>query len=212
MPLMLKSCLVCALLATAGFARADIYGFIDANGGTYLTNVKRDDRYQLIAKEPPVPVPAATGAAQAPAVAVNERAHGNPAYRKQYASLVTAVAKEQSLDAALMHAIVTVESGYNPQARSRKGAQGLMQLMPATAERYAVRNIRDPGDILRGGAKYLRDLLALFNNDLALALAAYNAGESAVIQAGNKIPPFAETRSYVPQVLALYQRYRYATP
>lgn len=212
MRLIQNSCLACLLLAAAGCARADIYGFVDENGSTYLTNVRRDARYSLFAKEPPAHGPPAPDAATAPAAHAASATRGNSAHRRQYASLVTAVAKEQNLDAALMHAIVTVESGYNPQARSRKGALGLMQLMPATAERYAVRNIHDPGDNLRGGAKYLRDLLALFNYDLALALAAYNAGETAVVRAGNRIPPFAETRSYVPQVLALYQRYRYAIP
>src|SRR5262249_6498573 len=95
--------------------------------------------------------------------------------------------------------------GYNPKARSPKGAIGLMQLMPDTAQRYKVANIWDPGENVRGGARYLRDLLALFNNDLSLVLAAYNAGEDAVAQYGNKIPPYAETRNYVPRVLQQYQ-------
>jgi soluble lytic murein transglycosylase-like protein len=128
----------------------------------------------------------------------------NPADRKHYTPLVSAVARELELDPALLHAVITVESGYNPRARSPKGAIGLMQLMPDTARRYDVADIWDPRDNLRGGARYLRDLLALFNNNLSLALAAYNAGEGAVAQHGNKIPPFAETLSYVPRVLQQY--------
>jgi soluble lytic murein transglycosylase-like protein len=83
-----------------------------------------------------------------------------------------------------------------------------MQLMPDTAQRYAVKNIWDPRENLRGGARYLRDLIAMFRADLSLALAAYNAGEAAVVQAGNRVPPYPETRSYVPRVLAHYARYR----
>ena len=101
--------------------------------------------------------------------------------------------------------MITVESGYNAKARSPKGAAGLMQLMPDTAKRYDVANIWDPRENVRGGARYLRDLLAQFNNNLALALAAYNAGEGAVAQYGNKIPPFAETIAYVPRVLQQYR-------
>jgi len=90
-------------------------------------------------------------------------------------------------------------------ATSRKGAQGLMQLMPATAKRFGVKNSRDPAQNIEGGAKYLRELLTLFKNDVSLALAAYNAGEHAVIKYGNKIPPYKETQAYVPKVLGVYQ-------
>ena len=90
---------------------------------------------------------------------------------------------------ALLHALITVESGYNPNARSPKGAIGLMQLMPETARRYRVTDIWDPDENLRAGARYLRDLLVMFDQNLSLALAAYNAGEAAVVQYGNKIPP-----------------------
>jgi soluble lytic murein transglycosylase-like protein len=88
-----------------------------------------------------------------------------------------------------------------------KGASGLMQLMPETARRYHVTDIWDPKQNLSGGARYLRDLLAMFNNNLGLALAAYNAGENAVIQHGNRIPPYPETRSYVPRVMQHYHLY-----
>ena len=121
--------------------------------------------------------------------------------------MVSMTAKLHGLDPALLHAVVTVESGYNPKALSRRGAVGLMQLMPATAKRYSVSDIWDPKQNLNGGASYLRDLLSMFNNNLSLALAAYNAGEGAVIQHGNRIPPYAETRTYVPSVLQHYRLY-----
>jgi soluble lytic murein transglycosylase-like protein len=104
--------------------------------------------------------------------------------------------------------VITVESGYNPRARSRKGASGLMQLIPATAKRFGVTNVWNPLDNIRGGARYLRELLGMFNDNMPLALAAYNAGEGAVMRSGNAIPPYPETRRYVPRVLEYYERYR----
>jgi soluble lytic murein transglycosylase-like protein len=122
--------------------------------------------------------------------------------------MIARVAREQKLDPALLHAIVTVESAYNAHAKSPKGATGLMQLMPATAKRYGVTDLLNPLENLRAGARYLRDLLALFNDNLRLVLAAYNAGEGAVIRSGNRIPPYPETRAYVPRVLQHYENYR----
>jgi soluble lytic murein transglycosylase-like protein len=94
---------------------------------------------------------------------------------------------------------------------SHKGAVGLMQLMPQTARRYGVRNMYDPAQNIQGGARYLRDLMGKFNNDLPLVLAAYNAGEDAIAQHGNRIPPYRETRSYVPRVLNFYRQYQRGT-
>ena len=195
-----------ALLAQAGAALSDIYGYVDENGKAHLSNQPLDQRYFLFKKEPRPPVlPGAEESALNVAVPAPRRTtHVNPAHRKQYSPLISAVAAEHKLEAALLHAVITVESGYNPKARSPKGAIGLMQLMPETATRYAVSDIWDPGQNLRAGARYLRDLLALFGDNLSLALAAYNAGEGAVFQYGNKIPPYAETRSYVPRVLQQY--------
>ena len=96
------------------------------------------------------------------------------------------------------------ESAYQPDAVSHKGAVGLMQLMPGTAERYGVSDRHDPVQNLSGGTRYLRDLLEMFDNDLQLALAAYNAGENAVIRYGNKIPPYNETQGYVRKVIRFY--------
>jgi len=123
-----------------------------------------------------------------------------------YANLVDATARQYGLEPALLRAVVQAESAYNPQAVSPKGAIGLLQLMPGTATRYGVADPYEPTANLDGGARYLRDLLALFGQDLRLALAAYNAGEGAVLKHARQIPPYPETQAYVERVLALYQR------
>jgi len=128
--------------------------------------------------------------------------------RKKYQAHILAAARVYQLEPALLHAVISAESGYNPLARSAKGARGLMQLMPDTARRYGVDNPLDPQQNIYGGAAYLRDLLTLFGNDMNLALAAYNAGEGSVMEYGNRIPPFRETTQYVPKVLLYYKRYK----
>ena len=112
-----------------------------------------------------------------------------------------------NVDAALIRAVISVESGYNPSAVSKGGAVGLMQLMPVTAKRYNVMDRNNPAQNIRGGAQYLRDLLRIFNNDLHLTIAAYNAGEQAVMKYGNRIPPYRETLAYVPKVMKFYKQY-----
>ena len=195
------------LLVLPTASRADIYGYVEDNGTAHFSNVPLDHRYKLYKRDPssrPQMSYSPGGETALPAPAADLRKlHG-----RRYASLIREVAKEEQVDAALLHAVITVESGYNPRALSPKGAVGLMQLMPDTARRYAVSDIWDPVQNLRGGARYLRDLLMIFNDNLSLALAAYNAGENAVIRAGRRIPPYAETRNYVPRVLGYYTRYR----
>ena len=117
--------------------------------------------------------------------------------------LVAAVSTEHGVDPELVDCLVRVESGYNPSAVSRKGAMGLMQLMPSTASRHGVRNPFDPEDNVRGGVRELARLLELYAGNLQLALAAYNAGEGAVQKYGG-IPPFQETRDYVVRILSMY--------
>ena len=129
----------------------------------------------------------------------------NAANRKRLRPLVVKVAKTNRLDPKLLDAVIVVESGYEPEAVSPKGAQGLMQLMPATAERFDVTDPFNPSANIGGGARYLRWLMDRFENDLELALAAYNAGEGALARHGGTIPPYAETRSYVDRVLTLYK-------
>jgi soluble lytic murein transglycosylase-like protein len=119
-----------------------------------------------------------------------------------FGDLIDAAATRHGVDVRLVRAVIQVESAYRPNARSRKGAKGLMQLMPQTARQYAVRNAYDPASNLDAGVKHLKSLLDRF--ELTLALAAYNAGEAAVRRFGG-IPPFQETRDYVRQVLGILQ-------
>ncbi len=124
---------------------------------------------------------------------------------RRFASEIRQVAAEHDLAPELLHAVIQVESGYNPRAVSPKGAIGLMQLMPATARRLGVADRQDPLANLRGGARYLRNLIGLFGGDLSLALAAYNAGEGAVRAHDLRIPPYPETIAYVAAVMRRYE-------
>jgi hypothetical protein len=110
---------------------------------------------------------------------------------------VAATAKKYDVDPLLVHSVIQVESGYNARAVSPKGAQGMMQLMPATARRFGVSNSFDPRENIEGGVRYLKYLTSLFPDDLRLAIAAYNAGEAAVWKYNNRIPPYPETEQYV---------------
>lgn len=121
---------------------------------------------------------------------------------------IRGAARKFGVDEALIRAVIHVESGFNPKAVSPKGATGLMQLMPGTAQRFGVANARDPSQNIHGGTNYLRVLLDLFNGDLRLALAAYNAGEGAVLKYNRRIPPYAETQDYVRLVIGRYQQLR----
>ncbi|MDB5809282.1 MAG: Lytic transglycosylase catalytic [Betaproteobacteria bacterium] len=132
---------------------------------------------------------------------------------KPFAKLIEIAANEAALDPALVHAVISVESGYNATARSPKGALGLMQVLPETALRYGIRNAaKSPAANLRAGTLYLKDLMLMFDRRLDLVLAAYNAGEGAVMRYGERIPPFRETRQYVPAVLARYREWRDPPP
>jgi len=123
--------------------------------------------------------------------------------RTDYEDIITATALENGLDPELIKAVIKVESDFNAQAVSPKGALGLMQLLPTTARRFGVRDCFDPADNIRGGTKYLRYLFHLFQGDLELSLAAYNAGENIVKSLG-RIPPYRETINYVKKVKRFY--------
>ena len=183
-------------------AWADIYAYTDADGAVSLSNVPTDERYTVLIAAPQQAV-----AAAAPATTPRKSRTGL-ARKAGYDQVVDEVSRSHGLESALLHAVISVESRYNPKAVSRKGAAGLMQLMPQTAKRYGVADAFDPRQNLDGGAQYLKDLLRMFNNNLSLSLAAYNAGEHAVARHGNRIPPYRETQHYVPQVLNFYQRYQ----
>jgi len=137
----------------------------------------------------------------------------SPLADKPFAQEIHQAAIETGLDPALVHAVIYVESRYNPRARSSAGAVGLMQVMPATAARYGVSN--PAGSMwanLLAGTRYLRDLMLQFNNNLDLVLAAYNAGENAVRRYGQRIPPYRETELYVPAVLTKYREWQVHLP
>ena len=186
--------LVC-LASAATPALADIYGFTDSSGVSHYSNVPVDARYVLLIKEPAEDA-AAAGGIGAPAVARRAAV---------YAPLIAQAAQQTDVHPALLRAVIAVESAFNPRAVSRAGAQGLMQLHPKTAKRYGVKHPFDPAENVNGGARYLSDLLKRYRNNLELALAAYNAGEETVDRYGQQIPPYRETREYVPAVLKLYR-------
>ncbi len=178
-------------------SQADIYKYVDKHGRVILTDKPSHTGYKRLVKtwkgweEAKLPKNFNW---------VKNQAKFDPTIRS--------VAKMYKLPHTLLHAVITAESSYNPNAISRAGAVGLMQLMPATAKQYGVSNRRDPKQNIYGGSRYLRYLLKLFKNDLTLALAAYNAGEGAVKKYGNKIPPYKETRNYVKKVIKYYKKYR----
>lgn len=200
-----------ALVLGAGAAHAQIYGGADSNGVVVLSNFSSEETPRLVVAAPVVASAEPVGAAP---YANKERAllkdplpivdMRDPA--AAYRPMIEKVAKEVSMSPKLLNAVIRVESGYQANAVSRKGAIGLMQLMPATAQRFGVRDAFDPQQNIRGGALYLKWLLDYFRGDLKLALAAYNAGEAAVVKAGYRIPPIAETIDYVPKVLWFISR------
>ena len=126
----------------------------------------------------------------------------------EFDEIIDTAAAQTSVEASLLRAVIVVESAFDPDAVSSKGARGLMQLMPATARAYGAKDVDDPAQNIHAGARYLRDLIDRYENNLELVLAAYNAGETAVEQYGRQIPPFAETQAYVPRVLRVYNSLR----
>ena len=181
-------------LLLTGVAQADVFVSVDAKGSYVLSNVHRPGRtYERVIHEPQSSL---VGLDQQPQMIA----------RQPYAELVSAAATANELPAALLHAVIREESRYNSDATSPKGAGGLMQLMPDTAREMGVKNVYDPKANIQGGAKYLKRLLTLFDNDITLAVAAYNAGPQAVLSRGGVVPPFAETQRYVPSVLRQYRR------
>ncbi len=174
---------------------ADVYKYVDSRGHIHFTDRPRHSGYRLVLKS--------RKQWREPRVDYRNMAQN----RQRFTTNIAAVARNHGLPEGLIHAVIATESAYDPNAVSRAGAVGLMQLMPDTARRYGVTNRRDPAANLSAGTQYLKDLLERFGNDLELALAGYNAGENAVEKYGNQIPPYDETQSYVRKVIKLYQEY-----
>ncbi|PYT88486.1 MAG: lytic transglycosylase domain-containing protein [Acidobacteria bacterium] len=206
--------LLLVLLAVSG-ARAE-YIVLRSGQRLHVTGYQLlDDKYRLqlqggwldvqtadvVSIEPEevfTPVPAQPPAAPAAAMS-------------PYHELVAAAASRYGVDAELITSVIAVESNFDPKAVSRKNARGLMQLLPETAARFGVKDVFDPAENIDAGTRYLRDLLQLYNNDLTLTLAAYNAGPDNVQKYG-RVPPFSETVSYVKRVKRNYEKGKSAAP
>ncbi|AVQ79618.1 MULTISPECIES: lytic transglycosylase domain-containing protein [unclassified Variovorax] len=220
-PFMLCAALV---LSQQGAHAADIYGYIDSKGVAHFASEKIDERYQIFFRggqsfdTTKGISPLGRGArgidGKVPQASQTLLAmfEASPGYKTAKAALRDASSKH-AIDYELLQALVATESGFDAQAVSPKGAMGLMQLMPATAQRYGVsadkrstieKKLFDPRINIAAGSRYLRDLIAMFPGQIELAIAAYNAGEGAVQRAGNKIPNYKETQNYVQTVLQLY--------
>lgn len=173
----------------------DIYKYTDANGViSYGDSKPIDTPFQLVSLGRPKPKNY-----------YQDLAHYKP-NKSKFSTLIAQASLEHQVDERLLHAVIQSESAYNASAVSSAGAVGLMQLMQGTAERYGVYDRNDPEQNIHGGTKYLRDLLDMFDGNVELAVAAYNAGEGAVKKYNNRIPPYRETQNYVKQVLALYNK------
>jgi soluble lytic murein transglycosylase-like protein len=193
-PLVFLAMMFGAASAASAGAHPKIYSFLDSDGVRHYTDVPDDNRYKLLA----LSGRDTTQSGDHYDLAVLARA-------AQYDSIIEKAAVSAAVEPNLLRAVIVVESGFNSRAVSKRGAVGLMQLMPATASRFGVSNRYDPGQNVGGGAAYLKFLMDRFGHNMRLALAAYNAGEEAVDRNGGQIPPFSETMAYVPRVLKIYR-------
>jgi soluble lytic murein transglycosylase-like protein len=169
------------------------------------------DKYRLQLRGGIVEVPAAEVVSIEPEEIFTPVAHVEIS-KEPFGELIRAAAKRYSVDADLVTSVIAAESNFDPKAISRRNARGLMQLLPSTAERLGVKNIFDPQENIDAGTRYLSELLLLYKNDFALTLAAYNAGPERVQHYGQRVPPFAETISYVQRVKQTYNRRKASGP
>ncbi len=176
---------VLLVLGFSAYARADIYKFVDKDGVIHFTNVPVDTRFKALGWEEEF-----------------------DRYIGGYEAVIQKMAARYGVESSLIKAVIKAESNFDPSALSRKGAIGLMQLMPATAADLNVSDPYNPHENIEGGTKYLRYLTKLFDNDLKLVVAAYNAGENAVIRYGRNVPPYKETKNYVKRVTTYLASYR----
>jgi len=180
---------VSALSSLPAMGQATMREYLSEDGVLVITNVQVNNRFREAS---------AHGAGL-----ITSRLPGLT--REKYKQSLEHSAHTHAIDPALLQAIISVESNGRANAISRKGAMGLMQVLPETGRRYGIENLLDPAQNIEAGTRYLRALAAMFNNDLALVLAAYNAGERAVERFGNRIPPYRETQQYVSRVTERYQ-------
>lgn len=199
------SIIVAILLLGGGTlpVRADVYTYVGSNKVVVLTNLRPQGQPAevLVVEARAAPVDGAPLAVRPPGP-----------HRSDFDALIDAAAQAFSIDSELIHAVISVESGYRVQARSPRGAAGLMQLMPETAKEYGASDPFDPAQNINGGARYLKYLLDKYDNRLETALAAYNAGEKALARHGGKVPPFRETLRYVELVRERYLRNQRTRP
>ena len=194
MALRLAFLITTLLTASSVAANPKIYTYLDAQGQRHYTDVPDNNRYRLLVLSP------------------QDRTASGDRYDQQllakatrYDAIIEHAAVSSAVEPNLLRAVIVVESGFNSRAVSKRGAVGLMQLMPETASRFGVSNRYDARQNVHAGARYLKFLIDHFGNNIRLALAAYNAGEDAVERNGGQIPPFTETMAYVPRVLKIYR-------
>jgi soluble lytic murein transglycosylase-like protein len=171
------------LMSSLSVARAEIYKYTDERGVIHFTDTPTNPRYRPVSSK-----------------------RNSAGDERRYDHIIRMLCREHQMDFSLVKAVIKAESAFNPQAISKKGARGLMQLMPDTARELSVDDPFDPYDNLQGGVRYLRQMLNIFNGDVTLAVAAYNAGPGAV-QSSNAVPPYPETRMYVKRVLQYRREY-----
>jgi len=178
-----------ALVLLTPFARsvcADIYRYVDEDGVIHFSNVPNHYRYRLY---------------------ISDGNMDYQAYFDRYDKIIRQAARKHGIDSSLIKAVIRAESDFDKHAVSSKGAQGLMQLMPETAKELEVGDSFDPKENIHAGVRYLKRQLKNFQNDVSLALAAYNAGENAVRRYGHRIPPYKETRTFVDRVLRYWDEF-----
>jgi soluble lytic murein transglycosylase-like protein len=181
------------LVLFSSYTTADIYKRTGADGRIYYTDTPlKGFKYKRIIRTQP----------KGYAGAYKNLAKN----KKKYAPLIAKAAEKYQIDEKLIHAVIQTESAYDVKAISSAGAVGLMQLMPGTAKRYGVSNRKNATQNIDGGTRYIKDLQKMFNSNLKLVLASYNAGEGAVKKYNNSIPPYPETRDYVRKVMGLYNK------
>jgi soluble lytic murein transglycosylase-like protein len=185
-----------AILLISHDSSADIYRFEDQDGTLHFTDAPTDRKFKIFMRDMEKDKRLRTDFGV-------RRLTRNPA---EFDSIIASCSNQYGVPSSLVKAVIHAESGYNPNAVSKKGAAGLMQLMPGTAQQLKVSDSFNPGDNIRGGVKYLKFLLDTFKGDVTLALAAYNAGLSKVAKYGG-VPPYEETRNYVTKVLNYQKSY-----